>query len=103
MKKIVYTSRFESELEEIYEYIISYTQNENIATSIYNGILEDIIRLEYFPNIGIIESVPNSYLSIRSIVVFKNYRVYYFMEENFVVVFSIWNCKRNPDNLNLNI
>jgi len=103
MKKIVYTSRFKSELEEIYEYIISYTQNENIATSIYNGILEDIIRLESFPNIGIVENVPNSYLIIRSIVVFKNYKVYYFTDNDFIVVFSIWNCKRNPDNLNLNI
>jgi len=103
MKKIVYTSRLKSELEEIYEYIISYTQNENIATSIYNGILEDIIRLESFPNIGIVENVPNSYLIIRSIVVFKNYKVYYFTDNDFIVVFSIWNCKRNPDNLNLNI
>jgi len=103
MKKIVYTSRFESELEKIYEYIISYTQNENIATSIYNGILEDVIRLESFPNIGIVENVPDSYLIIRSIVVLKNYRVYYFTEDDFIVVFSIWNCKKDPDNLNLNI
>jgi len=103
MKKIVYTSRFKSELEEIYSYIISYTQNENIATSIYNGILEDIIRLESFPNIGIVENVPNSDLTIRSIVVFKNYRIYYFTEDDFIVVFSIWNCKKNPDDLNLNI
>jgi len=84
MKKIVYTSRFESELEKIYEYIISYTQNENIATSIYNGILEDVIRLESFPNIGIVENVPDSYLIIRSIVVLKNYRVYYFTEDDFL-------------------
>lgn len=101
--KIVYTPRFESELEEIYENVISYTQSENVAISIYNGILEDVIRLEDFPNIGTIERVPNSQLTIRSLLVFKNYRVYYFTEGEFVIIFSVWNCRRNPNELNLTI
>ena len=101
--KIVYTPRFESELEEIYENVISYTQSENVAISIYNGILEDVTRLEDFPNIGTIERVPSSQLTIRSLLVFKNYRVYYFTEGEFVIIFSVWNCRRNPNELNLTI
>jgi len=101
MTKIVSLPRFDKEMERVYRYILSYTKNETIANNIYNEIIDDIERLRVFPNIGQIEPDLKSALTVRSLVILKNYKIYYFVKDDIVFIYSIWDCRRNPQGLKL--
>ena len=101
MNKVIYLSRFIKEIEKEYQNILAYTQSENTATSIHNEILDNIDRLEILPQIGQIERNINGDVVFRSLIVLKNYKVYYFIENENVYIFSLWNCRRNPKSFNV--
>lgn len=99
MTKIISLPRFDKEIERVYRYILSYTKSEKITNDIYNKIIDDIERLEIFPTIGQIETNLKSALTIRSLIILKNYKVYYFIKDEIIFVYSIWDCRRDPKGL----
>jgi plasmid stabilization system protein ParE len=68
------------------------------AVKVYNGILDEIEVLMSFPQIARIEdSLKGFGVEFRSLVVLRRYKVVYFVEEDVVYIFMIWDCRRNPE------
>lgn len=91
-------------MEEIYDYFLQF--NELAAVRIYNGILDDIEKLERFPRMGAIEQgLTDCGKTFRSLVVMKNYKAIYYIEdnENAIYIATVWDCRQNPDRLKMEV
>ena len=91
-------------MEEIYDYFLHL--NEFVAVRIYNGILDDIEKLERFPRMGAVEQyLTDCGKNFRSLVVMKNYKVIYYIEEdeNAIYIATVWDCRQNPDRLKMEV
>jgi len=87
-------------LDEIYDYIRLFSEKE--AIRIYNSILDEIGILKLFPQMSPVEPfLADCGKIFRSLVVMKNYKAIYYIEEeeNTVYVATIWDCRQNPENL----
>ncbi|GHT32645.1 hypothetical protein FACS18945_3910 [Bacteroidia bacterium] len=101
--KVLWTAFAESQLEGIYDYI--QVKNQQAAADIYNDILDESAMLARFPRLAPIEPLlsefPEAY---RSLVVRRNYKVVYYIEnETIVYVVSVFDCRQAPQKLKDNI
>jgi plasmid stabilization system protein ParE len=89
----------ESDLDKIYDYYAN--KSVNAAIKIYNSILEEITILSDFPLIASIEELLSKQVKeFRSLVVLSGkYKVIYYVENDYVNVTHIWDCRQNPKKL----
>ncbi|MCD8178334.1 MAG: type II toxin-antitoxin system RelE/ParE family toxin [Tannerellaceae bacterium] len=85
-------------IEDIYDYYA--TISKQLATKIYNNILDEAKRLEIFPEMA----APEPYLSFHD----KNFRslitkggkykiTYYIHGERYIIISSVTSCLQSPD------
>ena len=83
-----------SDLDKIYDYYVK--KNSRAAAILYNKILDDVENLETQPYVAAVEQMlidcPEGY---RSLVI-ENYKVVYFIKDNFVLIVQIFDCRQNP-------
>jgi plasmid stabilization system protein ParE len=85
----------EDHLDDIYNMLEEKSQRSAIV--LYNSILNEIERLRNFPKIAQIEPVLiNEPQEFRSLVVQRNYKVVYYIEEDTIYIAAIWGCRQNP-------
>ncbi len=88
-------------LDEIFDWLKT-TYSEDTATKTYNSMLDELEILEKFPKIAsiepILEDLPKQF---RSLIINQKYKAIYYIEEQNDTVFvaTIWNCRRNPADL----
>ena len=85
------------DLDKIYDYYVS--KSPRVAAALYNKILNDVEILKTQPYIASVEQMlidcPEEY---RSLVV-GNYKVVYFIKDDFVLVVQIFDCRQSPTKL----
>ena len=82
-------------LEEIYEFLLK--NNARAAADLYNDILDETEKLSGFPQIASLEQ----YLAeepemFRSLVIRRQYKVVYFIEDEVIKIADVWDCRQNP-------
>ena len=96
---VLWTQYAESQLDNIYDYIKSYSQLS--ATNVYNDILDESAMLAHFPRMGAIEPLlsdfPEKY---RYLQVRKNYKIVYCIDnETTIYVVAVFDCRQSPEKL----
>lgn len=94
--KIFYSEQAKRDITEIFEYILA--DSERHVNLLREKILHSIERLAFQPKIGVLapeSSVFNK--TIRHLVVHKNYRVLYSIDEEAknIFVISVRHCRQN--------
>ncbi len=89
--KIIYLPQAENSLDDIFEYIKH--NSEKSAVNVYNNIIDEIDRLVIFPNIG---QAYHSIIGIRTLVVVKNYKVVYIVDNEVIYIILVWDCRQDP-------
>lgn len=93
--KIKFLIAAEEHLDDIYNLIAE--KNERAAIDLYNDFLDEIERLQDFPQIAAIEPVLAGELQIfRALVVRHNYKVIYYTDVDTIYIAAIWDCRQNP-------
>ena len=97
--KVLWTAFAESQLDGIYCYI--QTKNPYAAAEIYNDIIDESALLARFPRMAakepLLSEFPEEY---RSLVVRRNYKVVYYIDnETVVYVVAVFDCRQNPETL----
>jgi len=95
VNEIEFTDFAKNKLKLIYNYY-AQSVSENIASKLVKNIVQSTDRLVKFPEIGQLESFklePGN--EIRS-VKYKNYKLLYSFMEDKIVVFNIFDMRRNP-------
>ena len=99
--KVILLPRALSRLDEIFDWVKT-TDCENTAVKVYNSILDELEILEKQPKVAALEmalvDLPKQF---RSLIINRKYKAVYYIEEQKDTVFitTIWDCRKNPDNL----
>lgn len=101
MKKIAWSTHARKDLENIFNFYL--LKSPSIAAKIHNSILDEVVRLSQWPEIGqherFIDNQKYKY-PFRSLVI-KNglYKIIYFIANDYIVISRIWSCRKNPKSL----
>jgi plasmid stabilization system protein ParE len=100
--KLIFAPEAVEDLENIYCYYAE--RNENYAVGFYNQIINEAKLLQRFPLMApeepLLKEYPEEY---RSRVVWHNYKLVYFVENETVNIVSVFDCRQNPKKLKKNI
>lgn len=73
-----------------------YKQNmgEDAANKFFHSVYENVERLSHTPDIGRLESnYHRTGYTIRSLLIYKHYRIYYRYNEQEVVIVTLWDTR----------
>jgi plasmid stabilization system protein ParE len=98
--KVFWTDSAINRLEDIFDYF-KITAGDEIAHKIIDSIIDATIRLEMQPRIGQTEELlKNRRLEYRYLVE-GNYKIIYWIEEPFVKIATVFDCRQNPVKMQL--
>ena len=97
--KIQYSARFSSELREIFEYISQ--DNKTVAQKVINSIYNKAESLCNFSNRGstLKKEFSNKKLSDLKYVIVYSYYIFYKIQNDTILIYSVWHTSRNLVNL----
>jgi plasmid stabilization system protein ParE len=93
MTKIILTDTALNDLDSIY-----YFREDPTAKRMVKTILQEIRILEKHPESGSVDQLfTHEAKTIRTLVVAKGrYKVLYYLENEYVYIARLWDCRRNP-------
>ena len=100
--KTFWTNQAIEQLEEIFEYY-KLTANITTARKLTKQIVDRTIQLENFPESGSLENLLIDRSNKYRYLVEGNYKIIYWIEEPFVKIATIFDCRQNPINITKNI
>jgi plasmid stabilization system protein ParE len=98
----VYWTLFaENKLEDIFEYY-KFTAGVRVAQKLINGILDSSFEININPYGGQVEELLKDRIQEYRYIVFKNYKIIYFIDETNKKVFvsHVFDTRRNPERIN---
>jgi len=100
---VVWSDSAIDDIQEIHDYFCS-TANLKVANKIIDNIVDKSILLENNPRIGQIEELLEYKQTEIRYLVESNYKIVYWIEENNVIIATVFDCRQDPKKLkNLNL
>jgi len=100
--KLYYSQRATRSLNNIYEFLCE--KSSRAAAIIHNEILDEVDKLLLFPLMAHLEEeLQDRKFEYRSLVVHYTYKVIYRIEEQKIYIVDVWDCRRDPEKLQMNI
>ena len=93
--KILWTENAINQLEQIFDYY-KYRASVEVARKIILQILDRTILLEKNPLIGVKEPLLLNRKNEYRYLVEGNYKIIYWIEDNYVKISSVFDCRQNP-------
>ena len=93
--KVFWTEFAINQLDQIFDYY-KYTASLKVSKKIISGIIERTVMLEKNPFIGTKEPLLENRKKGYRFIVKGNYKIIYFVEENYVKISSVFDCRQNP-------
>lgn len=94
--EIIWTEFAEWNLEQVYEYAISKSFSKATAHKTVKGIILRVEQLELYPKSGQIEPQLSGHKKQFRYLVYKNYKIIYFIENHKVYITDVFHCKISP-------
>lgn len=83
-------------LDNIYAFYAEI--HPSIADRLYSQLVEEAEFLIHFPQMAPVEqSLSDKPILFRALVVMSRYKVVYYIEEEFITIADIWDCRQDPD------
>lgn len=91
----------ENKLEDIYSYY-SVKAGKRIAKKLVNGIVNSTIGIEKQPEVGQVEACLNHREQEFRYLVFKNYKIVYWVNYDFkrIEIANVFDTRQDPDKIN---
>jgi len=95
VNEVEFTDFARNKLKSIFKYY-SESVSENVATNLVNNIIKSTDVLHRFPESGQLEPFKfNTIKKFRS-VKYKNYKLFYSIQSNKIIVFNVFDMRQNP-------
>ena len=78
---------------------LKVTFGKRIGFRVKNEIEEKVFLLKLFPNMGTVESLLEEEPLVYRYLVIKHNKILYTVEENYVFIHLLWDCRRDPIHL----
>ena len=96
--KVFWTQRALNDLEDIFEYY-KYNASLKVARKLVKEIVKSTIVIQHSPKIGKIEELLIDRIIEYRFLIVKNYKVIYWIEDNYVKVATVFDTRQNPDKI----
>lgn len=93
--KVFWTDAAIEKLEEIFDYYKTKVSVE-VGSKVVGSIVDSTIKLETHPRIGQVEDLLKERGNEYRYVVAGNYKVIYWIEEPYVKIATVFDCRQNP-------
>jgi len=93
--KIEWSSLAEDQLKDIYSYY-SLKASPKVARNIISKIIEKVDILLNNPFLGAKEELLSQYPQDFRFLVVDSYKLIYWIEENSIIIASVFDCRQNP-------
>lgn len=78
---------------------LKVTFGKRIVFRVKNEIEEKVFLLKLFPNMGTVESLLEEEPLVYRYLVIKHNKILYTVEENYVFIHLLWDCRQDPIHL----
>ena len=95
-RNIVWSKKAEIKLFDILDFYKVRNGNTNYSNKLYQKFIQELYRLDKFPEIGIKTEIEN----IRGLIV-DGFILFYEVEPKAIYIHTLWDCKQNPKDLNI--
>lgn len=93
---IIWTEKANHERKEILEYWINRNKSKSFSIKLNKLIIQELICISIPPGIG----RKTNYKNIQ-VKIIRDYLLFYEIRKDEIVVLTIWDNRRNPENLSL--
>lgn len=95
-RKIIWSHSAKIRFSEILKFFAERNGNKKYSKKLFKKLNQEIKLLAIHPEIGINTEMD----SIRGLIT-GDYIVYYEIEERSIIIYNIWDCRQNPENLKI--
>ena len=95
-REIVWTKNSEIQLQEILEFYTQRNKSRNYSLKLYRNFKTELKNVALKPEIGLKTKLDQ----IRGLIV-GDFILFYKILDDKILVLKVWNCKQNPDKLNI--
>jgi addiction module RelE/StbE family toxin len=95
-RKVVWSTLAKLETQEILEYFLNRNKSATYSRKLYQLFKRELYRLSKYPEAGLKTKLTN----VRGLVV-KDYILFYEVFDDRIIVLKVWDCRQNPDKLNI--
>lgn len=95
-RKITWSHRAKIKLFQILEIHSERNQSKSYSLNLNKEIKKHLSQIQKYHDIGIKSEIE----SVRGLV-FENFIIFYEIESDQIIVHTIWDCRQNPESLNL--
>jgi toxin YoeB len=93
---IVWTSNAKLELKKNLEFYTFRNKTKTYSQKLYRKIQSELNLLIFHPTIG----KKTDLINVRGLII-ENHIVYYELNENQIIILSVWDTRQNPNRLKL--
>lgn len=95
-RKIIWSHKAEKKLFKILDFYAERNKSKTYSVKLYKRLNKELNSLIKQPDIGLKTEIE----SVRGLIV-HDYILFYEYDNEKIVVHSIWDCRQNPDDLNV--
>jgi len=95
-REVVWTRNSEIQLQEILEFFTARNRNEKYSLKLYKKFKSELNLATQNPEIGIKTKLDR----IKGLIV-GDYILFYEILKDKIMVLKVWDCKQNPEKLNI--
>jgi plasmid stabilization system protein ParE len=95
-RKIIWSNKALNKLFGILEFYELRNKSKAYSIKLYRQFNYEISKLSKHPKIGIKTNIDN----VRGLII-ENYIIFYEYNEEMIFVLTIWDCRQNPDKLDI--
>jgi plasmid stabilization system protein ParE len=97
--KVLWTETALNNLEDIFEYF-KYKASIRVAKRLVKGLVKSTLEIQNSPQIGKIEELLTERQFEYRFLVVGNYKIIYWIDNNYVKIATVFDCRQNPEKLN---
>lgn len=95
-REVIWTKNSEIQLQEILEFFTKRNKSNLYSKKLYKKFRAELIAVSKNPESGIKTKLDD----IRGLII-EDYILFYEILEDRIIVLKVWDCRQNPDNLNI--
>jgi plasmid stabilization system protein ParE len=95
-REVIWTKNSEIQLQQILEFFIKRNKSGLYSRKLYNKIKKELLTVSKNPELGLKTKLDQ----IRGLII-EDYILFYEILENQIVILKVWDCRQNPDKLNI--
>ncbi|MBV7441850.1 type II toxin-antitoxin system RelE/ParE family toxin [Weeksellaceae bacterium TAE3-ERU29] len=99
MFEIVWSDEAKEQYFKTLEFWIEHNKSNTYSIKIIDKVKEIEDKLKSSPYIGTTFTIDKT--EVRRVLIFRNFSLFYIIEDTCIKVVSFWDNRRNPDEMNL--